>query len=161
MTSSPDTARAWVDIDLDALVANARAVVAACGSRLLPMLKANGYGLGAVPVARALESLDPWGFGIATPDSVSVETMKSEYKRLSSSARLSTDDELRLGELKKALADLPDWSVTPERDVRQTRLLGEIKSALDKLPAAAPAPRRRQARKPSKKRSTRGRKRRR
>ena len=68
MTSSPDTARAWVDIDLDALVANARAVVAACGSRLLPMLKANGYGLGAVPVARALESLDPWGFGIATPE---------------------------------------------------------------------------------------------
>ena len=68
MTSSPDTARAWVDIDLDALVANARAVVAACGSRLLPMLKANGYGLGAVPVARALEPLDPWGFGIATPE---------------------------------------------------------------------------------------------
>jgi len=68
MTSSPDTARAWVDIDLDALVANARAVVAACGSRLLPMIKANGYGLGAVPVARALEALNPWGFGIATPD---------------------------------------------------------------------------------------------
>jgi alanine racemase len=68
MTSSPDTARAWVDIDLDALVANARAVVAACGSRLLPMIKANGYGLGAVPVARALEPLDPWGFGIATPE---------------------------------------------------------------------------------------------
>jgi alanine racemase len=68
MTSSPDTARAWVDIDLDALVANARAVVAACGSRLLPMIKANGYGLGAVPVARALEALDPWGFGIATPE---------------------------------------------------------------------------------------------
>jgi alanine racemase len=68
MTSSPDTARAWVDIDLDALVANARAVVAACGSRLLPMIKANGYGLGAVHVARALEPLDPWGFGIATPE---------------------------------------------------------------------------------------------
>lgn len=68
MTSSPDTARAWVDIDLDALVANARAVVAACGSRLLPMIKANGYGLGAVPVARALERLEPWGFGIATPE---------------------------------------------------------------------------------------------
>jgi alanine racemase len=68
MTSSPDTDRAWVDIDLDALVANARAVVAACSSRLLPMIKANGYGLGAVPVARALEPLDPWGFGIATPE---------------------------------------------------------------------------------------------
>ena len=36
------------------------------GSRLLPMVKANGYGLGAVAVARALEPLDPWGFGVAT-----------------------------------------------------------------------------------------------
>ena len=30
------------------------------------MVKANGYGLGAVAVARALEPLDPWGFGVAT-----------------------------------------------------------------------------------------------
>lgn len=30
------------------------------------MVKANGYGLGAVEVARALEPLDPWGFGVAT-----------------------------------------------------------------------------------------------
>ncbi|HSB53040.1 MAG TPA: alanine racemase, partial [Gemmatimonadales bacterium] len=65
MTSSLDTARAWVDIDLDALVANARTIIAACGGRLLPMVKANGYGLGATAVARALEPLDPWGFGIA------------------------------------------------------------------------------------------------
>jgi alanine racemase len=61
------TARAWVDVDLAALVRNARTVAARSGSRLLPMVKANGYGLGAVPVARALEALDPWGFGVATP----------------------------------------------------------------------------------------------
>jgi alanine racemase len=30
------------------------------------MVKANGYGLGAIEVAQALEPLDPWGFGIAT-----------------------------------------------------------------------------------------------
>jgi alanine racemase len=30
------------------------------------MVKANAYGLGAVRVARALEVLDPWGFGVAT-----------------------------------------------------------------------------------------------
>jgi alanine racemase len=30
------------------------------------MVKASAYGLGAVPVARALEELDPWGFGVAT-----------------------------------------------------------------------------------------------
>lgn len=30
------------------------------------MLKANGYGLGAVAVARALEQATPWGYGVAT-----------------------------------------------------------------------------------------------
>jgi len=68
MSLSHDTARAWVDIDLSALVANARTLLAACGGRLLPMVKANGYGLGATAVARALEAVDPWGFGVATVD---------------------------------------------------------------------------------------------
>jgi alanine racemase len=63
-----DTRRAWVDVDLAALVANARTVAQRAGVPLLPMVKANGYGLGAVPVARALERLDPWGFGVATTD---------------------------------------------------------------------------------------------
>lgn len=67
MTSIPDqTARAWADVNLAALVANARTVAGVSGARLLPMVKANGYGLGAVACARALEVLDPWGFGVAT-----------------------------------------------------------------------------------------------
>ena len=67
MTSTGEGgARAWVDVDLSALLANARTVMARSGARLLPMVKANGYGLGAVRVARALESLAPWGFGVAT-----------------------------------------------------------------------------------------------
>jgi alanine racemase len=66
-TTSPcDTARAWVDVDLSALAANAKTVAAISGGRLLPMIKANGYGLGAVAVARALEALEPWGYGVAT-----------------------------------------------------------------------------------------------
>src|SRR5688572_14181645 len=68
MTFSPETTRAWVDVDLAALVANARTVAAVSGSRLLPMVKANGYGLGATKVALALESVDPWGFGVASLD---------------------------------------------------------------------------------------------
>lgn len=63
-----DTRRAWVDVDLDALRANAQTVAARAGAPLLPMVKADGYGLGAVQVARALEGLDPWGFGVATTD---------------------------------------------------------------------------------------------
>ena len=72
MTFSPETTRAWVDVDLAALVANARTVAAVSGSRLLPMVKANGYGLGATEVARALEALDPWGFGVASIDEARV-----------------------------------------------------------------------------------------
>lgn len=67
MTSIPaETARAWADVNLGAVVANARTVAAASGARLLPMVKANAYGVGALPVVRALESLEPWGFGVST-----------------------------------------------------------------------------------------------
>jgi len=69
MTSIPaETARAWADVNLGAVVANARTVAAASGARLLPMVKANAYGVGVLPVVHALESLEPWGFGVATPE---------------------------------------------------------------------------------------------
>ena len=54
-------------MDLGALVANARSIQAlAPKARLLPMVKANAYGLGVIPVVRALEAVDPWGFAVAT-----------------------------------------------------------------------------------------------
>ncbi len=60
--------RAWVEVDLASLVANARAVRrAAHDAPLLPMVKANGYGLGVHAVVRALEAAEPWGYGVATP----------------------------------------------------------------------------------------------
>jgi alanine racemase len=68
MTFTPETARTWVDVDLGALQANARTLTSLTGSRLLPMVKANGYGLGATAVAGALEPLEPWGYGVATVD---------------------------------------------------------------------------------------------
>jgi alanine racemase len=58
--------RAWVDIDLGALLRNGTTVATHARVPLLPMVKADAYGLGAVRVARALERLDPWGFGVAT-----------------------------------------------------------------------------------------------
>jgi len=60
--------RAWADIDLGALKANARSVARISGARLLPMVKANAYGLGLIPVVTALETLDPWGYGVATTE---------------------------------------------------------------------------------------------
>ncbi len=64
MISGPG--RAWVDIDLGALQRNALAIAARAGVPVLPMVKADAYGLGAIAVARALEPLDPWGYGVAT-----------------------------------------------------------------------------------------------
>ena len=58
--------RAWVEIDLGALQRNAAAIARRARAPLLPMIKADAYGLGAVPVARALEPLEPWGYGVAT-----------------------------------------------------------------------------------------------
>ena len=58
--------RAWIEVDLDALVDNARTVARVAGTRLLPVVKANAYGVGAVAVSTALEQVDPWGYGVAT-----------------------------------------------------------------------------------------------
>lgn len=57
---------ARIDIDLSAIVRNARAMADRSVTRLIPMVKADAYGTGVGPVVRALEALDPWGFGVAT-----------------------------------------------------------------------------------------------
>ena len=62
---APDS-RAWVEVSLAAVVENARTVARTAGTRLLPIVKANAYGLGAVAVAGALEAVEPWGYGVAT-----------------------------------------------------------------------------------------------
>ena len=61
-------ARAWVEIDLGAIQRNASLLASRSGVPVLPMVKADAYGLGAVPVVRALERVSPWGFGVATVD---------------------------------------------------------------------------------------------
>jgi len=59
--------RAWIEVGLGNLVRNAVAVQGAVnGARLLPVVKADAYGLGVVPVVRALAPFHPWGFAVAT-----------------------------------------------------------------------------------------------
>jgi alanine racemase len=60
--------RAWLEVDAAALRANLSAVRRAVGPRpaLIPMVKADGYGVGAAAVVRALEPEEPWGYGVAT-----------------------------------------------------------------------------------------------
>jgi len=60
--------RAWVRVRAAALRANYARIRAAAGpdADVLPMVKADAYGLGTARVAACLERLDPWGFGVAT-----------------------------------------------------------------------------------------------
>lgn len=79
-TIYPRHHRAWLEVRLDALRHNARVLRARAGVPLLPMVKADAYGLGAVAVCRALglpftgkqaqEAAPdaPWGVGIASVD---------------------------------------------------------------------------------------------
>ena len=71
-------------------------------------------------------------FGIGTPDSVAVETMKNDYERLRGIENRTDDEQSRFEALEDALRDLPDWSVVPERDERRDSLLADIKAALEK-----------------------------
>ena len=66
MSTNPES-RAWVRVSGDALLRNYRTIVQAveAGTGLLPMVKADAYGLGMDEVVARLEPEDPWGFGVA------------------------------------------------------------------------------------------------
>jgi alanine racemase len=66
--STSGTRRAWLEIDARALRANFEALRGSVGPsvEIIPMVKADGYGLGMLPVVRALEKESVWGWGVAT-----------------------------------------------------------------------------------------------
>lgn len=63
--------RVWAEIDLDAIVENAKLLKECSGeqTKLIAVIKADGYGHGAVPIARELETLpELYGFAVATAE---------------------------------------------------------------------------------------------
>lgn len=67
MNASQAKARCWAEIDLDRLLLNYRNAQSEIvnGARIIPVLKANAYGMGAVPVARALAEAGAAMFAVA------------------------------------------------------------------------------------------------
>ena len=57
--------RTWIDIDLDAVKANYHAACALTRARVTCVLKANAYGHGAVPIARALTEAGCGSFAVS------------------------------------------------------------------------------------------------
>jgi alanine racemase len=60
----------WAEVDLEAIRANVRTLIGRlpAGCRLIAVVKADGYGCGAVPVARAVLEAGAWGLGVSTPE---------------------------------------------------------------------------------------------
>ncbi|HUQ47415.1 MAG TPA: alanine racemase [Gemmatimonadaceae bacterium] len=58
--------RAWMEVDLSAVVRNTTTLQSHAGVPVIPMVKADAYGIGARQVAHALESVEPLAYGVAT-----------------------------------------------------------------------------------------------
>ena len=60
--------RAWIEVDASSLRRNLSTIRERIGPgpAMIPMVKADGYGLGMGRAVSALEPLDPWGYGVAT-----------------------------------------------------------------------------------------------
>ena len=69
MNAEQARARCWVEIDLDRVAANYRSARGLCGPgvEIIPVLKANAYGLGAAALSRALYGLGARLFAVAEP----------------------------------------------------------------------------------------------
>ena len=70
MTYEDATSRCWLEVDLDAIRANYRSALEMMqpGSRLIPVLKANAYGMNAVVVAETLKQEGATLFAVASSD---------------------------------------------------------------------------------------------
>lgn len=63
--------RGYIQVDLDAIVRNMQNMKAhvAAGTKLMGIIKTDGYGHGSIPIAQVLEPLDyVYGFGVATAE---------------------------------------------------------------------------------------------
>lgn len=75
--------RVYARIDLDAIVCNMERMHDKCkeGTQIMPVIKADGYGHGAVQVAEMLEPYDYiWGFAVATLDEAIVLRTEGIHK---------------------------------------------------------------------------------
>ncbi len=113
-----DRARAWLEVDLGAVVRNAQALAARARVPLVPMVKADAYGLGAERIVEALEPTEPWGYGVATvPEGEALRTAGI-------TRRILVFTPLLPGELPRAHAAALTPSLSRADDVTRWTLLG-------------------------------------
>jgi alanine racemase len=102
-----DQRRVWVEVDLGALKRNASLLAHRARVPLLPMVKADAYGLGVEAVTWALEQVDPWGYGVASVAEGAHLRSLGVTRRILVFTPLLTDDfdECRINDLTPTLGD--------------------------------------------------------
>lgn len=115
------TERAWVEVNPSALRANLATVTAAVGPdvKIIPMVKADGYGLGVADVVDALDSDQVYAWGVATV------AEGSELRQLGVSKPVMVFSPVWVGALPRALAD--NLTVT----VSSLEVLAELRRLAD------------------------------
>ncbi len=102
-----DQRRAWVEVDLGALKRNATQLAQRARVPLLPMVKADAYGLGVEAVIWALEDTEPWGYGVASvAEGAQLRSLGVTRKILVFTPLLVEEfDECRINDLTPTLGD--------------------------------------------------------
>jgi alanine racemase len=109
-----DQRRAWVEVDLGALQRNASLLAQRARVPLLPMVKADAYGLGVEAVIWALEQEEPWGYGVASvAEGTQLRSLGVTRRILVFTPLLTEDfDECRINDLTPTLGDamrISEW----------------------------------------------------
>src|SRR5688572_14662251 len=109
-----DQRRAWVEVDLGALQRNASLLAQRARVPLLPMVKADAYGLGVEAVIWALEQEQPWGYGVASvAEGAQLRSLGVTRRILVFTPLLTEDfDECRINDLTPTLGDamrISEW----------------------------------------------------
>ncbi len=92
--------KAWIEVNLDALEANLALLRARAKGEVIPVLKADGYGHGALPLAQFLEGLGVRRLAVAHPKEARLLReggVKAELLLLGSLHPLEAEEALRLG----------------------------------------------------------------
>ena len=71
-------------------------------------------------------------FGLETADSRHIELLKHEYNALKDTTRKTAPQQHRLTEVKRELADAPEWQLNTPQAKKRVELLAEIRRALAK-----------------------------
>ena len=136
--------RVWAEIDLDRIRANMLALKGCVpGARVMAVVKADGYGLGAVPAALSVDDL-VWGYAVAAAEEGLNLRAHGITKPILVLGHVSEDDYERLirEEIRFAFfeeSELPALAAAAEREGRKALVHVKVETGMSRIGASPEA----------------------